>query len=81
MSVTIAGIFTTLDARETFCPLPVIQAQRAIQQVPVGEVLEILATDDGSVGDIPAWARNVGHEFLNYSLDRSIHRFLIKRLH
>lgn len=72
--------YSTLDARDTFCPLPVIRAQRAIQDVPIGGILEILATDDGSVGDIPAWARNVGQEFLTYSQDQSVHRFLVKRL-
>lgn len=80
MSATITTTHSTLDARDTFCPLPVIRAQKAIQEVPIGGILEVLATDDGSVGDIPAWAKNVGHEFLNYSQDRSVHRFLIKRL-
>ncbi len=80
MPSTITTAHSTLDARDTFCPLPVIRAQKAIQEVPIGAILEVLATDDGSVGDIPAWAKNVGHEFLDYSQDQSVHRFLIKRL-
>ena len=80
MSATIITAHSTLDVRDTFCPLPVIRAQKAIQEVPIGGILEVLATDDGSVGDIPAWAKNVGHEFLNYFQDQSVHRFLIKRL-
>ncbi|HAL55074.1 MAG TPA: hypothetical protein DCP63_01010 [Bacteroidetes bacterium] len=79
MSVNTPRAFTTLDARDTFCPLPVIRAQKAIQEIPVGRILEILATDDGSAGDIPAWAKNTGHEFLAHDEDEYGHRFLIRR--
>lgn len=79
MAVEVITIFKTLDARDTLCPLPVIRAQKAIREIPVGEILEIVATDDGSVGDIPAWAKNSGQEFLEYSKDGNTHRFLVRR--
>jgi tRNA 2-thiouridine synthesizing protein A len=79
MATEIMTIFKTLDACGTLCPLPVIKAQKAIQEIPVGEILEIVATDDGSVGDIPAWVKNTGHELLTYSHDEDTHRFLVRR--
>jgi tRNA 2-thiouridine synthesizing protein A len=79
MAAEVMTVFKTLDARGTLCPLPVIRAQKTIQEVPVGEILEIVATDDGSVGDIPAWAKNVGHELVAYSQDADIHKFLVRR--
>ena len=79
MANELPTIYKTLDTQGTLCPLPVIRAQKTIQEIPVGEVLEILATDDGSIGDIPAWAKNTGHSFLNYSREEGKHRFLVKR--
>ena len=79
MSNDTESIFKTLDVRDTLCPVPVILAQKAIQEVPVGEVLEILATDAGSVGDIPAWARNTGQVIVDTSEEQGVYRFLVKR--
>jgi TusA-related sulfurtransferase len=50
MSATEITVFRTLDVTNTFCPVPVIQAQDAIREIPVGEILEIIATDEGSEG-------------------------------
>ena len=79
MATELLAIYKTLDAQGILCPLPVIRAQKAIQEIPVGEILEILATDDGSAGDIPAWTKNTGHSFLEHSHEQGIHRFLVKR--
>jgi len=54
-----------LDARGLLCPMPVIKTQTAIQQLPVGDHLKILATDPGVLHDIPAWCRVNGHKVLS----------------
>ncbi|MDK2464951.1 MAG: sulfurtransferase TusA family protein [Candidatus Korarchaeota archaeon] len=69
----------TLDARGLMCPLPVVRASQAIKEVPVGGVLEILATDPGALSDIPAWAKSQGHEVLSVERNKDKIRFLIKR--
>ncbi len=51
----------TLDARGLLCPLPVIRAQDRIRSLPPGASLEVLATDAGTLQDIPAWCRVHGH--------------------
>lgn len=79
MANEVLTVHRTLDTQGTLCPLPVIRAQKAIHDVPVGDVLEILATDDGSIGDIPAWAKNTGQQVLEYSKNGGVHRFLIRR--
>lgn len=53
-----------LDARHLLCPLPVIRTQNRVAALPVGAVLEVLATDPGVLQDIPAWCRVHGHQFL-----------------
>ena len=52
----------SLDARGLLCPLPVIRAQDRIRSLPPGARLEVLATDAGTLQDIPAWCRVHGHE-------------------
>ena len=44
--------------------MPVIRTQDAIKKLTVGDVLEITATDPGTMHDIPAWCRVHGHELI-----------------
>ena len=53
-----------VDARGCACPGPLMEAKKAIAQVKVGEVLEVLSSDPGTKEDIPLWAKKVGHEFV-----------------
>ena len=54
----------TLDCLGQRCPLPVIALARALPQVPVGEVVRVLADDPAAANDIPAWCRMKGQEYL-----------------
>lgn len=72
----------TLDAKGLSCPMPVLKAKKKIKSMDVGKVLEILATDPGSVNDISAWCRTTGQELLTHEeIDGKpkVWRFLIKR--
>ncbi|HKQ60574.1 MAG TPA: sulfurtransferase TusA family protein [Candidatus Polarisedimenticolaceae bacterium] len=53
-----------LDARGLMCPMPVVRAGKEIRALAAGQVLKIVATDRGSLADIPAWAEDAGHELL-----------------
>jgi tRNA 2-thiouridine synthesizing protein A len=68
-----------VDARGVSCPGPILAAKKQIGGVAVGSVMEVLATDSGTLKDIPAWCKKMGHEFLG-SFDEagSIHLFLRK---
>lgn len=50
-----------LDVRGAKCPLPIIKAKKEIDTMGVGEMLEILATDPGSVADFKGWAKTSKH--------------------
>jgi len=69
----------TLDTKGLNCPLPILKARKALQEVPAGGTLEILSTDPGSVADFQAFCRQTGNELLESSNDDSVYRFLIKR--
>ena len=53
-----------LDARGLNCPLPILRTGKAIAALDRGEVLEVTATDPGSVKDMDAFCRQTGHELL-----------------
>jgi len=36
-----------------------------MKQASVGDVLELLSTDEGSVNDVPEWVNKVGHELVS----------------
>jgi tRNA 2-thiouridine synthesizing protein A len=54
----------SLDARGLLCPLPVIRTQEKVREMPEGAMLEVEATDAGTLQDIPSWCRVHGHELL-----------------
>ena len=60
----------TVDARGLLCPLPVIRTQERVKQLAPGTILKVLATDPGSLEDIPAWCRVHGHTVLETRRER-----------
>ena len=69
-----------LDARGLNCPLPILKAKKALQGVPAGGLLEILATDPGAVKDFQAFCRSTGNELVTSSQDGNVFKFVIKRV-
>ncbi len=53
-----------VDARGTACPGPLLDAKRAIGECPVGGVMEVQSSDDGTIIDIQRWSRKMGHDYL-----------------
>jgi tRNA 2-thiouridine synthesizing protein A len=45
--------------------MPVVRLSQEIRKLGVGEVIRVLATDPASVHDMPAFARNTGHELIH----------------
>lgn len=58
------SVLESLDARGLLCPLPVIRTQDRVRSLAPGALLEVLATDPGTMQDIPAWCRVHGHELI-----------------
>lgn len=49
-----------LDTSGLLCPLPVYKAALALGRLDVGQILQLICTDPGSLEDIPAMARQRG---------------------
>ncbi len=54
----------TLDVRNMLCPMPVIKTGERVATLAPGDELSILATDPGTLHDVPAWCRVHGHTVL-----------------
>ena len=67
-----------LDAKGMNCPLPILHAKKKLKDVPVGEILEIQATDPGAVADFEAFCRQTGNELVEHTTDGDIYLFKIK---
>jgi len=70
----------TLDARGLNCPMPVVKTSKEIKEVAVGDVLEVLATDPGSMADITAWCKSTGNELLGMEKGAGVFKFYIRRV-
>ena len=53
-----------VDTRGLLCPLPVIRTQEAARRLARGAVVEVLASDPGTLQDLPAWCRVHGHQLI-----------------
>ena len=47
----------TLDVKGAKCPMPLVKSRKTINGLPVGSVLQVIATDRGSVADFQGWAK------------------------
>lgn len=57
-------VAAVVDARGTSCPGPILAAKKGIPAVANGAVMEVMATDSGTLKDLPAWCKKMGHDFL-----------------
>ena len=68
-----------VDARGLSCPMPIVKTAQAVKTVESGGLIEVLATDPGSVKDFAAWARTTGNELIEQSSDGGVYRFVLRR--
>ncbi len=68
-----------VDARGLNCPLPILRTKKALKEIPVGETLEVLATDPGSMADFAAFARQTGDELVAAEEREGHFRYVLRR--
>ena len=68
-----------VDARGTACPGPLLEAKKAMAEVPPGGILEVLSSDEGTKDDLPIWAENAGHEFLGVIEEAGYWRLFVRK--
>lgn len=69
----------TIDARGMPCPGPLMTLIGAIRQGEVGQVFEVLSSDEGSKTDIPAWVAKAKHDLVAVIPDDGFARFIVRK--
>ncbi|MFC7154930.1 sulfurtransferase TusA family protein [Halomarina halobia] len=70
----------TLDVKGQNCPMPVVKTKRAVDRLAADDVLEVIATDPGSVSDIAGWAESTdGVELLDQAEGDDVYRHYVRR--
>ena len=70
----------SIDAREMACPGPLMNLIGAIRQGQVGQVIEVLSSDEGSKTDIPAWVTKAKQEMVEVVPEDGYARFVIRKV-
>jgi tRNA 2-thiouridine synthesizing protein A len=68
-----------VDARDLMCPMPVMAAAKAMRRLADSQILKILATDRGSLSDIPAWAESTGNELVESGEENGAFVFYVRK--
>ena len=70
----------TLDVKGENCPMPVVKTKQNIDQLDADEVLEVLATDPGSMSDIEGWADTTdGVELVDQQKDGDVYKHYVRK--
>lgn len=51
----------TLDCLGEACPVPLVKAQKALDELTVGDVLIVQIDHSCAMKNVPEWAREAGH--------------------
>ncbi len=70
----------TLDCIGLYCPEPVYRTRLELDEMKVGEVLEVLADDPAAESDIRSLIHLLEQQLLNVTKDGDIVRILIKKI-
>lgn len=68
-----------LDVSGLNCPMPLLKAKQALNQLAPGLILQVIATDAGSQRDFIAYTDQVAHELLSSVVDSGRYIYTIRR--
>lgn len=68
-----------VDCEGLACPMPVVKTKKAMEEMNAGEVLEVRATDKGSVADLQSWAKRTGHQYIGLKEESGIFRHFLRK--
>lgn len=70
----------TLDCLGLYCPEPVFKTRMELDELKVGETLEVVADDPAAEEDIKSLVKNLEQEIVNISMEGNAVRILIKKV-
>ena len=70
----------TIDCLGLYCPMPIIKTAEKINELEVGQVLEVISDDQGIVEDMPNWCKMTGHEFVGIQQKDDEFKVYVKKI-
>jgi tRNA 2-thiouridine synthesizing protein A len=68
-----------LDATGLTCPMPLLKAKKALNELPPGALLRVVATDPGSVRDFEVFSKQSGNELLESTQGNGRFEYLLRK--
>lgn len=68
-----------LDTSGKCCPMPIVETNVAMKKISSGEILQITATDPGTLTDIPSWCERSGHTLMDSMESDGVIQFYVKK--
>lgn len=69
-----------VDARDLRCPLPLLRLRQSLRGAGIGQLLELQATDAGSVRDVAAYARLSGNQLEAFLEQNGVFHYWLRRV-
>ena len=69
----------TLDCVGLYCPMPISKTAKKMKELENGQVLEILADDEGIKEDLPAWCHMTGNELLGIEEESGQYKAYVRK--
>jgi len=71
---------TTIDTRGAFCPGPLMELIANLKLVDIGDEIDLLSTDKGSIMDIPEWVKKVKHEMVSIEQEEGVWHLIVRKM-
>ncbi len=61
------------------CPMPIVHMAKNMRAMTAGQVLEVMADDEGAHADVRAWCAQTGNEFLSEEEAGGYFKYFVKK--
>lgn len=69
----------TLDCLGLYCPMPIAKTAEKMKELESGQILEVIADDEGIKEDMPAWCQSTGNEFLGVEEENGEYKVYVRK--
>ena len=69
----------SLDTKGMKCPMPILKAKMALNDMTTGQILFVEATDASSVADFDAFCKTTGNELISSDTAGEIYTYTIRK--
>jgi tRNA 2-thiouridine synthesizing protein A len=72
-------VTSTLDTSGKCCPMPIVETNKTMKGLALGDILEIVATDSGTQKDIPSWCERTGQTLLSMTKESGVLHYYVRK--